>query len=194
MSTRTPTLLQSILAGVALFAETVVAAGAPGRGVEAQEGAAADCVAPMKEPITHLVLPGNPFQPVSSADGCYIFVSIPRGDSGAPSGVAVVRRSRGAVSLIRMVPTESAPMGMVLTHDGKLLIAAAGGSIIVLDVARMIAGANDVVRGALNVESTGGAVYANVTKDDRFLFVRTRGSGEDGEQTTVDGRRKTVDG
>jgi len=34
------------------------------------------CSAPAKDPIVHLDMPGRPFEPVISADGCWIFVTL----------------------------------------------------------------------------------------------------------------------
>jgi YVTN family beta-propeller protein len=151
---------------IALVTGTAAAAGG-----QVNDAAMSECRTPMRETITHLAMPGSPFQPVATADGCYIFVSLPRTDAGASGGVALVRRSHGAVSLVRVIPTDASPTGIVLTHDGKWLIAAAGATIVILDVPRMIVGASDAVRGSLTLDDGAGAIYANVTADDRYLFV-----------------------
>ncbi|MBS1859424.1 MAG: hypothetical protein JST11_28880, partial [Acidobacteria bacterium] len=68
-----------------------------------------------------------------------------------------------------VVPLQSRPTGMVLTHDGKLLIAASTDATVFLDVQRMTGGGENPVVGSLGGGS--GSIYANVTADDRLLFV-----------------------
>jgi DNA-binding beta-propeller fold protein YncE len=58
---------------------------------------------------------------------------------------------------------DSAPTGLVLTHDGKLLIVAAQDNVTFVDVERL-SEAGKIGGGA-------GSVYVNVTADDKLLFV-----------------------
>jgi DNA-binding beta-propeller fold protein YncE len=127
-------------------------------------------------------LPGNPFQAIPTADGCFVFVSlvgpVEPGDPrrppkpGAPmGGVAVVGRADGEPSLIRVVKLEGSPYGMVLTHDGQLLIVTSDDRVAFIDPTRLIAGSADAVLGYLRDAPTAGRVYANVTPDDRWLFL-----------------------
>src|SRR5689334_2056745 len=59
------------------------------------------CDAVTPTPITRVALPGRAFQSLSTADGCWMFVSMhPRPDSGG-SGVAVIRRVANAPILER---------------------------------------------------------------------------------------------
>lgn len=129
-----------------------------------------------------LELPGNPFQAIPTSDGCHIFVSlvgpVEPGDPrrppqpGAPKGgVAVVRRSGGEPSLVGVMPLEGSPYGMTLTHDGQLLIVASDDRVAFIDPARLIAGAPDALLGYLEDAPLAGRVYANVTPDDRWLFL-----------------------
>jgi DNA-binding beta-propeller fold protein YncE len=60
---------------------------------------------------------------------------------------------------------------MVLTHDGKLLIVAASNAVVFLDVQQTISGAANPVLGSFSDGSGAGSVYANVTADDKLLFV-----------------------
>src|SRR5262249_12263045 len=75
------------------------------------------------EPVVNVTVPGHPFFAMESPDGCWIFVSMQPGRPPAPSGVAVIRRSGGKFTLERTVPLGSS-VGMVITHDGKMLIVA----------------------------------------------------------------------
>jgi DNA-binding beta-propeller fold protein YncE len=127
-------------------------------------------------------LPGNPFQAIPTADGCFVFVSlvgpVEPGDPrrppkpGAPmGGIAVIGRADGEPSLIRVVPVEGSPWGMTLTHDGQLLIVTSDDRVAFIDPARLIAGSADAVLGYLKDAPMAGRVYANVTPDDRWLFL-----------------------
>lgn len=112
-----------------------------------------------------------------SKDGCWVFVSLT--GRGENSGIAVLKRSGGKVELARVVPLQSDPTGITLTHDGKLLIAAATSAAIFVDTQKMIDGAADPVAGAIS--GGRGSIYANTTADDKVLFV----SEENAQTITV---------
>src|SRR5262249_6764274 len=77
-----------------------------------------------------------------------------------------------SASLLRVVPLEGAPVGMTLTHDGKMLVVAADERIAFLDVAKLESKSDDPVLGTLIEDGARLArIYCNVTRDDRFLFV-----------------------
>ena len=86
-------------------------------------------------------------------------------------GVAVVSRVNGEPSLTNVTRLEGSPYGMVLTHDGALLIVASDDRVAFIDTARLIAGAADSLLGYLNDAPLAGRMYANVTPDDRWLFL-----------------------
>ncbi len=158
-----------------IFASTFFASPASG---QTQSSA---CNEPAERPILHLKLPAHPFEPIPSDDGCRIFISMPHLRLHG-AAIGVVRRSGGKVSLERTIPVEGTPTGMVLSHDGKLLIAAAGNLVLFLDTARMMSGqANPVVSHFSTGPHDPGSVYVNVTADDRFLFV----SNENNESISV---------
>lgn len=127
------------------------------------------CNAPAKDPIVHLRVSGSPFEPVLTADGCWLFVTMPRGNDGGT--VAVVRRNEGTLSIARTVELKGNPTAAILTHDGKMLIVADGGYIAFLDAARLISGQGDPVLGYIGSGSAVGFIYVNVTADDKVLFV-----------------------
>jgi len=79
------------------------------------------CQANAAEPSVTVHLPGNPFRAVVSRDGCWVFVSL--GGRADTAGIGVLKRSGGTVDLAHVVHA-SAAAGIVLTHDGKLLITA----------------------------------------------------------------------
>jgi DNA-binding beta-propeller fold protein YncE len=70
-----------------------------------------------------------------------------------------------------VAPLASTPTGIILTHDGKLLIAAANDIVVFLDVERLISGAANSVLGSFSDGPNSESIYANVTADDKLLFV-----------------------
>jgi DNA-binding beta-propeller fold protein YncE len=124
-------------------------------------------------PVTVLPVPGTPFQALPSADGCWVFVSLPAAGSGRPSQLAVLRRRGGALTIEHVMQIQGAPTGMALTHDGSLLLVAAGPRIAFVDVERLVGGRSDAVLGYLDDRSIAriGRIYASITSDDKFAFV-----------------------
>lgn len=146
------------------------------------QASATACNQPASEPITFVDVPGHPFTPIPTIDGCWIFVSLSSPKGGPPSGVGVLRRAGGIISFVRVVATDGGPAGMVLTHDGQVLIGAVDDRIVFLDTASMISGKGEAILGYFREPeyhaelggmkvTTPGAVYVNVTSDDRWLFV-----------------------
>jgi DNA-binding beta-propeller fold protein YncE len=86
-------------------------------------------------------------------------------------GVAVVSRVDGEPSLTRKITLEGSPYGMVLTHDRRLLIVTSDDRVAFIDPARLIAGSADAILGYLHDAPMAGRMYANVTPDDRWLFL-----------------------
>jgi len=143
---------------------------------------AARCDQAAANPVAVIELPGNPFQAIPSADGCHVFISlvgpVEPGDPrrppqpGAPKGgVAVVSRVGGEPSLTSVVTLEGSPYGMVLTHDGGLLIVTSDDRVAFIDQARLVAGSADAILGYLNDAPMAGRMYANITLDDHWLFL-----------------------
>lgn len=90
---------------------------------------------------------------------------------GKGAGIAVLGKKSGLVGLVRTIPLDAPPTGIVLTHDGKLLIAAAGNRVVFLDVACLIAGCAKPVAGSFSDGERTQSIYANVTSDDKLLFI-----------------------
>jgi len=148
----------------AVLALTLVAAPA----IVAQDSS---CNLPAKDPIVHLDMPGRPFEPVISADGCWIFVTLTQQSTGADGGgIAVVRRTSGSLSIARTISLRGNPTGAVLTHDGKLLIVADGGYLAFIDPLRLESGDGYPVLGYMGNGSPVGFIYTSVTPDDKYLF------------------------
>ena len=93
----------------------------------------------------------------------------------------MLSRADGRITLKKVFPVETSPTGMVITHDGKLLIVADDEYVVFLDVMRMTSGRGDPILGYISDGRFSGSVYANVTPDDKFLFV----SDENTEKISV---------
>jgi DNA-binding beta-propeller fold protein YncE len=64
---------------------------------------------------------------------------------------------------------------MALTHDGNTLIVAGTQRIVFVSVPKLIAGGRGAVLGYLDEPGVAGRIYANITRDDRLLFVANEG-------------------
>jgi len=133
------------------------------------------------DPIFYVPLPGHPFSTIASKDGCWLFVSLTSSNPKSANGVAMLRRQDGRITLQKIFPVEASPTGMVITHDGKLLIVADDEYVVFMVVTRMTSGRDDPILGYISDGRFSGSVYANVTTDDKFLFV----SDENTETITV---------
>jgi 6-phosphogluconolactonase (cycloisomerase 2 family) len=138
---------------------------------------AVDCNAAAREPLTYINLPGDPFQAISTPDGCWLFASLVKGSSNpSEAGIAVLRRADGIISLKRTLTAKEllakvAVLGMVLTHDGKLLIATTDTGIAFLNVDALISGKGSALLGEFSDGPNAASIYVNVTADDHFAFV-----------------------
>jgi DNA-binding beta-propeller fold protein YncE len=129
------------------------------------------CNAAATDSISYVPLPGHPFSTIASKDGCWLFVSVTSKDPRSANGVAVLSRSQGKIALERVTPVEASPTGMIMTHDGKVLIVADDDYVVFLDVIRMTTGHGDPILGYISDGDSSGSVYVNVTADDKTLFV-----------------------
>jgi len=125
--------------------------------------------------LSTIDLPGSPFGVVATADGSAVFVSLAGMRNGVPIGIAVLRADQGRFKLDHVVPLRAAPTEMVLTHDGKSLVVAAGEKVLVLNTERLIAGKNPEAA-AFSDGHSAGSIFANLTADDRTLFVSDEGT------------------
>ena len=121
-------------------------------------------------PVVETVqLPGSPFKLAVSSDGCWIYASM----AGKQTGLAILKRSAGSLNVVKTLKTSGPLTGLVLTHDGKMLMGTAsqsasltsGKSVLFIDAAK------GAVIHQFDEEAGDGKVYANVTADDKTLFV-----------------------
>jgi DNA-binding beta-propeller fold protein YncE len=161
-SIRSGTVLSAVGISILVFSSSAL-------GQAAQQSS--QCNAPAAAPLSYVPLPGHPFSTISSRDGCWLFVSVTSSNPRSATGVALLSRGKGQITLKKVFPVEAGPTGMVLTHDGNLLIVADGEYVVFMDVMRMTTGKGDPILGYLSDGNFSGSVYVNVTADDKFLFV-----------------------
>ncbi|MGH9491338.1 MAG: beta-propeller fold lactonase family protein [Terriglobales bacterium] len=113
-------------------------------------------------------LPGHPFEPVFSPNGCTVFVSL-----GALGQIAVLDWRGKTYRLRRMVRVGGEPTGMVLSRDGATLFAAdpRNGDVIEINTRALASGQGTPVRARLAPGQLRGAIYVNVTPNGRDLLV-----------------------
>ena len=132
----------------------------------------APCIAPPKNAVTFIQTPGAPFTAIPSTDGCWVFVGLT-----TTGEIAAFRRDRGELKLQYTVPLHESPTGMVLTHDGQLLLAATGDFVTVVDVSALTRGNDHPSVYTIRGDQFDGTIYVNVTHDDGYLFVANERGG-----------------
>jgi DNA-binding beta-propeller fold protein YncE len=126
-------------------------------------------------------VPGRPFAAEPSADGCWMFAALVKGQAGSESGIAVLKDEGGTFRLARTVPLRKDATGVALSHDGAILVAAVGDGVAVLDTARLESGNADPVLGYIDESAEDAPVYVAISNDDRLIFI----SDEHSAQITV---------
>jgi YVTN family beta-propeller protein len=122
-------------------------------------------------------LPARPFAAVPSADGCTIYVSLLGKGEHAKGAIAVLKRDGDKLSALRAVTVDPAPLGLVLSHDGTLLIAASGDGAVVFDTVKLLSGDGEARIGRIRDGGTD-AINVNLTDDDHYLFVSDEHSAD----------------
>jgi DNA-binding beta-propeller fold protein YncE len=127
--------------------------------------------APCKGPAaaTSVDMPAAPFGVASSADACWLFVSLAYGTGHG--GIAVLHNENGTFKLTRVQALDAAAFGESLSHDGQLLAVATEAGVSVLDTARLEAGDGSALLGTLKDGSDAGYIETAVTADGHLLFV-----------------------
>lgn len=133
---------------------------------------------PGRPPQGYITLPGTPFGIAHSSDGAWLFAAL---TANGQTGIAVLQYSATSIKLAHTIPLTQAPTGIVMTHDGQLLIAAAGPLVYFLDVGNLIGNGTQSVLGAISDGAGAGSIDVDVTTDDRWLFV----ADENLDQITV---------
>ncbi len=163
--------MRSTRSGACVAIATVLCCGWFAAGAHAAGKPASPCNGAASTPLAYVHVPGHPFSTVLTRDGCWLFASLTTADPRSLNGVALFERSGGELRLRKVFPVEGEPTGMVMSHDGKLLIVADDDYVVFMDVEKMIAGRGDPMAGFISDGDFPGSVYVNVTEDDAFLFV-----------------------
>jgi DNA-binding beta-propeller fold protein YncE len=158
-------------ASIGALAFVLTALGASRPAAAQQPNPTSTCNVATPEPITFVDVPGTPFQALPSADGCWVFVSMPGSQKKGSSKIGVLRRGGGRLVMERVMPIDGNATGMVLTHDGQTLIVADGPRIAFVEVEKLVKTNASAVLGYLDEPGRLGRIYANVTSDDKTLFV-----------------------
>jgi len=120
-----------------------------------------------------VVLPGSPFAVQTTSDGHWAFTSL----SGRSMGIAILEHINRGYQLVHIVPTTGPALGLTLSRDGSLLLAAtAPHSVAFIDVGRAIAGAPDAVLGYQSLGAVAGTIELALSGDGRFLFAANENS------------------
>lgn len=137
-----------------------------------------DCNAPVAGKQITVALPGHPFKVATTPDGCWVFAAMLGAEPGrAVGGLAVLKRLNGKLEVVRTVEQQGGMGGLVLTHDRKVLVATSGNGVVVMDVERLLGkGKDDPVSASIDDGQRSSAIYANVTPDDKLLFVSNESS------------------
>lgn len=116
-------------------------------------------------------LPGSPFKIALSNDGCLVFASLTGQRDGQTDGLAVLRRQHDRLELARTVRTGKALTGLVVSPDGRTLIATDGDGAVLFDINRLNSGTGDPAAGSVVSGAGAQTIYANVTADGQTLFI-----------------------
>lgn len=132
----------------------------------------ASCIVPPKNAVSFVQTGGAPFTAIPSTDGCWVFVGL-----ASTGKIAAYRRDGGELKLQYTVPLHAAATGMVLTHDGQLLLAATGDSVTAVDVNALTRGNDHPPVYRIRGDQFDETIYVNVTHDDGYLFVANERGG-----------------
>jgi YVTN family beta-propeller protein len=127
-----------------------------------------------------VAVPGAPFSAVATADEKTVFVSLNGTNPRQQNGIGVLTCAAGRYRFARLIPLESQPTVMAMTHDGRMLIVPDDNYIAFVDVRRAVSGSGDPLLGYIEdvPGDDGGAVYAAVSPDDRYAFISEEQSGK----------------
>jgi DNA-binding beta-propeller fold protein YncE len=125
---------------------------------------------PFEQQVT---LPGSPFAVQITSDGHWAFTSL----SGRRMGIAILEHINRGYQLVHIVPTAGPALGLTLSRDGSLLLAATlPHSVAFIDVGRAITGASDAVLGYQSLGAVAGTIELALSGDGRFLFAANENS------------------
>jgi serine/threonine protein kinase len=109
---------------------------------------------------------GDPFAVQESPDGKYMFATI-------GNGIAVLQNNGpgSTPTFVRTVQAKGADKGLVVTPDGRYLLAAGNDDVIVISVQQAEQGAANPLVGVLDSPSGSGAIGVAASPDGKFAFL-----------------------
>lgn len=162
--------------------------------VEAVISPGCQTVAPLQKNLTsvrtaNISVPGYPFGVAYAQQNDVAFVAL-------DASLGVLNTSAFVPTLIHEIPLSTSSVsvrggaGIALTHDGRhVLVTATRTALIVVDVAKAVAGSPDAVVGILDGIAAAGvsAIEVSVTRDDRYAFISQEyGSRQTGGRGTIE--------
>jgi DNA-binding beta-propeller fold protein YncE len=123
-----------------------------------------------------IMMPGSPFAVTTTPNGQWALVSVSQSVTSSAvlgsNGIVVLERAAGTYRYVSFVPLQDPPSGLVLNHDGTLLLAAANRGVAFIDVQRAITGAPGAVIGfePLGGPLVAGTIEVVLSADERFIF------------------------
>jgi DNA-binding beta-propeller fold protein YncE len=119
---------------------------------------------------------GQPTAVVGTADGRWAFASVSIRNAGEIAVMALAREAPRLVRTVKLPDSLTAAFGMVMTHDGRLLLVAGNTATAVLSVQALEDGGHDPVVGVLT-DAGAGQFEVMVSGDDRYVFVTDENTG-----------------
>jgi DNA-binding beta-propeller fold protein YncE len=160
----------AVVLGVGIVAGAVI-----GGIVVVSLAGASDCVTadPPIAPAAATRLPAASLSghPVASApvSADLVFVAVRAWNGGDRSGIEVLQRGGGGLRSTTVIPLPSAPTGLALSPDGRVLLAALDDRVAVLDEARAAAGDPSSVMGTVST-GPGAGTSALAIAGGRYVF------------------------
>jgi DNA-binding beta-propeller fold protein YncE len=143
-----------------------------------QAGVSAECNLPAATPVHDLKIGGIPRFALASRDGCWIFLRVDNFTEGntTSSGVAVLHREGGSVRQVRYVEMRGIHDTMAFTPNEKMLLVQTDRQIGVLDVAALMSGSGQSIRGYIDsprFSNKGGTQTGAmpISRDGKYLFI-----------------------
>jgi len=119
---------------------------------------------------------GQPTAVVGTADGRWAFASVSVRNAGEIAVMALTGKAPRLVRTVKLPDSLAAAFGMVITHDGRLLLVAGNTATAVLSVQALEDGGHNPVVGVLT-DAGAGEFEVMVSGDDRYVFVTDEDTG-----------------
>ena len=126
-------------------------------------------------PVT-VPVSGQPTAVVGTADGRWAFASVSVRNAGEIAVMALTGKAPRLVRTVKLPDSLAAAFGMVITHDGRLLLVAGNTATAVLSVQALEDGGHNPVVGVLT-DAGAGEFEVMVSGDDRYVFVTDEDTG-----------------